>query len=265
MTGLDFIIRESAEVYHAKAKKYLSSHQLADFRKCPLLYHRKKLDLIPDKDRPAYVIGRAAHTLILEGQDTFEKSYAVGGPVNSRTGKVYGANTKAYQEWADQQGKPVLTDTQYALITNLTAGVQAHELAKMLLSEGIAEGVIRIKYCGVSCQVRLDWFNPERGLVDLKTADDLTWFEADARRYGYLHQLAFYRAVLAKASGQNFPVHLIAVEKKEPYRCGVWRLGDDVLGMAQKENESAIHRLMKCRETDTWPTGYETIRTFDWI
>jgi hypothetical protein len=37
--------------------------------------------------------------------------------------------------------------------------------------------------------------------VDLKTCDDLTWFEADSRRYGYAHQLAFYRAVLKKALG----------------------------------------------------------------
>ncbi len=48
------IIRESAEEYHAKAKEYLSSHHLSDFRKCPALYRKKKLGLIEDEDRPAY-------------------------------------------------------------------------------------------------------------------------------------------------------------------------------------------------------------------
>ena len=64
-TAEEAIIQEPAEVYHATAKDYLSSHQLADFRKSPLLYNRKKQGLVPDEDRPAYVVGRAAHTLIL--------------------------------------------------------------------------------------------------------------------------------------------------------------------------------------------------------
>jgi hypothetical protein len=38
-----FLIRESAEVYQAKASEHLTSHQLADFRRCPLLYRKKKL------------------------------------------------------------------------------------------------------------------------------------------------------------------------------------------------------------------------------
>ncbi len=55
------------------------------------------------------------------------------------------------------------------------------------------------------------------------------------------------------------------MEKREPFRCGVWRMGEDVLGIAQKENEEAIARLKACRERDHWPTGYEDIRVFDWI
>jgi len=58
------------------------------------------------------------------------------------------------------------------------------------------------------------------GIVHLKTCDDLTGFEADPRRYGYAHQMAFYRALLAIASaGEVLPVHkYIAIEKKEPFR-----------------------------------------------
>ena len=39
-----------------------------------------------------------------------------------------------------------------------------------------------------------------QAIFELKTADDLTWFEADSRRYGYAHQLAFYRSILAAAA-----------------------------------------------------------------
>ena len=82
--NLAFLIRETAEEYHAKSKDHLSSHQLGDFRKCPLLYRKKKLGLVADEDRPAYQIGRALHTLVLEGRDRFEAEYAVGGPIRSR-------------------------------------------------------------------------------------------------------------------------------------------------------------------------------------
>jgi hypothetical protein len=74
--GTDFLIREPAEVYHAKASQNLSSHQLGDFRKCPQLYYQKKLGIVQDEDRPAYAVGRAVHTLALEGQARFHEEYA---------------------------------------------------------------------------------------------------------------------------------------------------------------------------------------------
>ena len=50
------------------------------------------------------------------------------------------------------------------------------------------------------------------------------WFENDAKRFGYIHQLAFYQNVIGKATNQFVNVYLIAVEKREPYRCGVWQI-----------------------------------------
>ena len=103
--------------------------------------------------------------------------------------------------------------------------------------------------------------------MDLKTCDTLTFFEMSARGYGYIHQMAFYRAVLGQVTGNlaEIPVHIIAVEKQEPYRCGVWRLAPDLLRHAQKENEQAMERLKRCQATDTWPSGYESVRTFDYL
>ena len=189
---MTFLIQEPAEVYHAKARDYLSSHQLGAFRKSPFLYYKKKNGLVPDEDRPAYVIGRAAHTLILEGRKRFEQEYVVGGPINPNTGNVYGSNTKAFSEWALAQGKPVLTQTQFELVRDMAIGVAMSDEASGLLADGIAEGVVRADYCDVPSQIRMDFLDPHKGIVDLKTCDDLTWFESDARRFGYSHQLAFY-------------------------------------------------------------------------
>lgn len=263
--GTEILLRESAEMYHAQAHKCLTSHRLADFRRNPPLFRKKELGLVREEDRPAYLVGRAAHVLILEGRETYDREFAVGGPVNPKTGKPFGSRTKAFQEWTEAQGKPVLDDGQAVLIENMNAGVRSHEHAATLLANGVPEGVIRAEYCGIPCQARLDWLNPERGIVDLKTCDNLDWLQMDARSYEYAHQMAFYRVVLACVIGMNLPVHLIAVEKREPFRCGVWRMGEDVLGIVQKENEAAIKRLKTYRKRDRWPSGYEEIRVFDWI
>jgi len=89
------------------------------------------------------------------------------------------------------------------------------------------------------------------------------YFEADARRYGYVYQVAFYQAVLAQVIGLYEPVYLLGVEKKEPFRCGVWKVHEDVLAQARRENEAAIGRLRECMAADSWPSGYEECRLFD--
>jgi len=259
------VIHEPFEVYRERAKEYLTSHLLGDFRKCPLLYRKKQLGLVEDEDRPAYLVGRAVHTLVLEGREQFDNEYAVGGPVNPKTGAPFGPNTKAFADWAASCGKQVLTDAQYDLVLKMAEGVRAQQMAADLLSSGIPEGVVRSEYCGVPCQIRMDWFDPHRGIVDLKTCDDLTWFEADAKRYGYVYQLAFYRAVLRQVVSLPMPAYFIAVEKREPFRCGVWKVHEDALNQAQRENEAAIERLKLCMDVNTWPTGYAEVRVFDLI
>ena len=81
---------------------------MAAFRECPLLYRKWQLGEINDEDRPAYVVGRAAHSLILEGREEFDDQFAVGGPINPKTGAPFGAATKAFAEWAASNGKCVL-------------------------------------------------------------------------------------------------------------------------------------------------------------
>jgi hypothetical protein len=261
---LNILDAEPAEHYHAQASRFLSSHQLLDFIKCPWLHRKKSLGLIEDADSASYLIGRAVHVRVLEGRDAYETAFALGGPVNPKTGKPFGSGTKAFAEWAQVQGKPVLSHEQIDLIEQMSSGVAMNDEAVNLLLYGRSEAVVRAEYCGTRCQIRIDWVHPHRGIVDFKTTDDLTWFEADARRYGYHRQMAFYRAVLAEAlHGAMVPVHLVAVEKKEPFRCGVWRVSDDTLAIAQRENEAAIRRLMACRQRDEWPTGYEEVRVLD--
>jgi hypothetical protein len=262
-----FLTRELDAEYRAQSKTRLTSHALADFRKCPLLYRKKKDGLIPDEDRPSFALGRAAHVLILEHADQFNCLYVISdGPINDRTGRPFGKDTAAYREWKDAlKDKESISWADYELISDMADGVCANPIAVSLLEHGQAEGVARAEYCGVPCQARLDWFNPERGIVDLKSCDDLTWFEADARRFGYAHQVAFYQAMIERVTGEIVPVHMVAVEKREPFRCGVWLVHEQALRLARLDNESAIGRLKQCEKTGVWPTGYEERRVFDFL
>lgn len=262
---LSFLIREPADVYHAKAKDFVTAHGLLEFRRCPLLYHKKELGLVPDKDSAAYLVGRAAHTLILEGRERYQREFAVGGPINPKTGAPFGSQTKAFAEWAERQSKPVLSDAQAALVEQMSAAVSGHVFARELLADGVAEGVVRGEYMGQHCQARIDWINPveDRGIVDLKTADEIDSFELSMRAFGYLHQVAFYRAIVAAVSSHVLPIHIIAVEKREPFRCGVWQIAPAVLDEAQRQNEDAMSEMRRCRQTGDWFTRFESLRRIE--
>ncbi|MDD4431673.1 MAG: PD-(D/E)XK nuclease-like domain-containing protein, partial [Bacteroidales bacterium] len=99
MTDLSFIIHEPADEYHARSRsgEFMSSHLLADFRESPALYRKKVQGQIQENESAAFIMGRAAHCLILEGRNAFDKEYVVSdGPINPRTGESYGSKTKAF-------------------------------------------------------------------------------------------------------------------------------------------------------------------------
>jgi hypothetical protein len=258
------LIKEPFQEYLSKQKDYLSSHRLADFRRCPLLYQKRKLGLIEDKQTTAFLVGRAAHTLILEGLETFISQYGCG-PVNEKTGAQYGQGTKAWADWEKTNEKTGLTTDQSILLFEMQHSIKNHPLAKTLLHGGIAEGVVRGTYHDVPCQGRIDYWRAGE-FIDFKTCDDLNWFEADAKRYGYFHQLAFYRALLRDILEQKeVAIFLIAAEKKEPYRSGVFRVGEGALMQCEKENREAMERLLYCERENFWPTGYEEVRDLELV
>lgn len=265
LKDLDFLVRESEDEYQTRAESHLTSAELAEFRRNPCLYRKKKLGLAVDQNRSAFLFDQAAHVLILRGRDRFEREFAVSGAVDEFLDEPQVADVTTTEEQAGAQTRPVLTSEDAALLDELVESVWSHRLAVELLSRGMVNGVIRATYRTMAGQARLDWMNPSRGLIELKLCDHLEWFPGEARAFGYLHELAFARALILAATGIAVPATFVAVEKRQPHRTGVFNASEKVLGEAQRENEEAMERLARCRATERWPTGYEEQRTIDYL
>lgn len=254
-------------VYHAASAKgeYVSSGMLREFHLCPFHYRELVSGVAVRPDGDAFRMGRAAHKLMLEGEAAFRAAFIVGGPVNERTGRSFGAGSRAFEEWLHENGldkRMVLTLTEADTIRRMRAAAFANTAIRRLFDEGRPERSTRAELAGVPCQIRLDWLRSDGIAVDVKTVEDITRFEADARRFGYLHQFAFYRETAAAAGGGELAMTAVVLEKKPPHRAGVWEFSADTLAPYVEENRRALASLRRCRESGKWPTGYEKPRHF---
>lgn len=226
----------------------ISSHKLADFRRDgPLFFYRKHIQkVIPDYGRGAFVFGRALHSLTLEGETAFW-SDVVEAPAE-HLAPSGGMSTKAAtREWKAAQSLSVMTPNDVALCFGMAAAVKSCALAAKLLSTGAPE-VERFDThrSGLQIKGRADWHAGAYGL-DLKSCRNLDDFEADARRYGYVGQGAFYRALFG---WREF--YLVAAEKEGANRVGVYRVEPRALDEAHNLNEVAMHDLSDRYERDEW-------------
>jgi hypothetical protein len=271
MTTTDQLIVEPAEKYNALRSTYLTSHGLMDYLKCPKTHHLKTTGAIPFKTSKAYEIGTAAHALILEGNEAFSERYYIVDPmlepINAKTGKPFGPATKAYTDWLDSVAgdRIVLSPTDGQMIIDMADAVRSHDAACERLEQGTPEGVLRTTLqCSsgypVKAQVRVDWFNPDWGLIDLKTIADLDQFTEQFEEYQYDLQFAFYQMVAEEVIGRVFPVHAIVVEKKAPYRVGVFSVSQTGIESKRREILEHLDNYAESAAADHWPTRYEGVR-----
>jgi exodeoxyribonuclease VIII len=255
---------ESEKEYHAKSMsgEYMSSHLLFDFMESPLVYAMKITGLWEQTTSTDFAFGTAAHKYILEGADVFNTEYVVSeGPINPKTGEPYGKATKAYQEWEQAQCGKIIRPEDYATIVTMNSSVQHNATAKGLLATGDSECVVRAELYDVPCQIRIDWLT-SGAMMDLKTTADINRFEYDAKRFKYLLQSCFYKMVYEKAFGEKIDAYICAVEKVQPFTCGVWLVTDAVIERGEKIIAAALTRYKKCKELNRFPTNYENMRYF---
>lgn len=81
----------------------------------------------------------------------------------------------------------------------------------------------------------------KRGVeIEYQKLVDIFMSPTEATPRPLLDALAFELGLIEQVTEASLPAHVIAVEKRAPYRCGVWFISGRVLRKARKENEQAM-------------------------
>lgn len=247
---------ESFEDYHSN--KALGSGDIA-----ALLKNARGFQMRQDtarKDTAALRLGRAGHCLTLEGADVYHDRYAIGGPLNPKTGRYYGSDTKAFEAWAAEQGKPRLSAEEDKLATILRDAVLENKDAVDALT-GEHEVSYRASLDSVSVQCRCDSIDEGRGIItDLKTTESLDKFLTSVYSRRYFVQAAHYIETVRAVTGLSCQFLFVAVEKNPPYAVGVFELSEEYLDRGAHERHKALGVYRKCQAEGAWPRDQDGVQ-----
>ncbi len=211
----------------------------------------------PFPETPALRIGKATHSLALEGREAFAAAFAVEPKADGRT-KEGKAIKAAFAEEAE--GKIILTATEAELAEAMAAGILAHPLAPALIEGGQAElsAIWSDPATGAPCKGRFDLARLADGvIVDLKTT--LSAAPGDFARsvigYGYHCQAAAYLSAADALGSDVSDFIIIAVEKAPPFAVGCYRMPAAALELGRRRWAEACRTYAACRESGIWP-GY---------
>jgi exodeoxyribonuclease VIII len=229
--------------------KAINWSTLKNLRRSPLHYKYRLQH--PEPSKPAYTIGNAIHTLVLE-PDKFESRFALCEMTRN-------ARHKAYQEWmAEHPGVDALNAKEMEHAKASAAALLRHDAAAAILLACRKEEPLTWTdpTTGYKCKGRVDAIG--RSVVDLKTTTTIAGgkFQTDAGKLMYQGQLAFYdmgARAANKIAPDAPPPAIIALEKDPPYDVGLIPVEGEALEAGRALVRDLMARLHVCIETDTWP------------
>ena len=217
----------------------------------PLLYRWRQDH--PEPDKPAWVIGRAVHTAVLEPDQLWERYVIWEG------GRRYGKKWDAFLAEAELAEREVLREQDMHEVHAMADAVHDHEEASRVLTGGRAEETVTWtdERTRLECKGRLDFIAPTR-LVDLKTTRDVDprGFGRAAARYGYHGQLAYYHdgGIAAGVLPPDAePPLIVAAENQPPWDVAVYRVEREALEAGRAWYRSLLGQLLASMEADWWP------------
>lgn len=216
----------------------------------------------PRADTDAFALGAYVHALLL-APESIESGFVKAGTIDKRTtaGK---AEYAALVSRAERLNARIITAELVWQAEEMAASVRANPSARALLDAlterevtvigEIAEQPAKGKVDGI---IRLPNFNA-CAIVDLKTTESASAFDfaSSAAKFGYYHQAAFYRRLVEQTVAVVDDVIVIAVEKKAPYLCAVYRIPVVAIETANAKIDGLVKRWWDVHDGDV--TGYPT-------
>lgn len=237
--------------YHGQ-KDWLGSTSLKTLAMQTPAHYRWQADN-PSPSKPEYIIGTAAHSLILE-DDT------------SKIQKLDFDNyrKKAAQEARDEaiaNGAQPLLAHEWAEVVAMRDAVMANPLARQAFTNHIAEQSFFWQEDDLGLKCRPDAQIP--GLIaDLKTTVTAAPNDFGRRAFdiGYFMSAVHYQDGVQMLTGERPEFVFVQVEKSAPYLVSVVQLDQDAAqwGRAMLDRAKRIYR--ECTAANNWP-GYPQFST----
>lgn len=196
-------------------------------------------------------VGLGVHCLVLEGEAAFQDRFTADQPINKSTGKPFGTNTKAYQEWTAFHSKTVIKPEELTKILAMTESVKSHGHVSPLLEAGDAYKVFRGECYETPAQCKVDWVANNGECFQLYTTSNLDEFDNHIARYSY--QLQF--SLIYRLAADVCSMFAVVVESREPFRTGVWCIRPD-----ESQLIAAVHQYKQAADLERWGTGFERLR-----
>lgn len=261
----------SAERYHADPcpKPSLSSH-LAHLvvskspRHAWLAHPRLNPDFKPEND-PKFDLGRAAHSLMLEGAGPFE---IIDAP-NWKSEAARDERAAVYRI-----GKIPLLEHEWsrvsAFVKSVRLQLRQHRDARLAFRVGKPERTLIWKEGSIWCRARIDWLylrRQARGGIeiwDFKTTEasaaPQSWSNGALFSLGFDMQAAFYKRGVEKHYGRPAIFRFVVAEVDPPFGVSIVTLSPTAQEIADFEVQLAIDAWTICQRRDKWP-GYSS-RTY---
>jgi len=123
---------------------------------------------------------------------------------------------------------------------------------------------------GIDCKCRIDCLVLDGELVgiwDLKSTYNVTKyrFERTFNNFRYDVQAGMYRSGVKHCLGEDLPFGIVAVESRAPHDVAVFRCDDELTEYCDEQYQTALDKLLECRENDHWPGQYQDMQYLDML
>ena len=220
----------------SEGRKVVTPENIGGLLEYPALFHAMQDDreLRPALSESMTVSRVFTDFLNMSGPEFMNMYVVADGPVNPKTGKPYGMDTKAYAEWRAGLDKEPVSTAQMSMFGKMADAFLSHDYVKELTAGGFEEKrdvIVSAKVAGVDCMCKVDrlFEHPDNGVVavDVKSTGDLFSFQRSADSMHYREQQALVAMILSAAGfGSKIQSRIAAVERGPMPRCGIFWVSD---------------------------------------